>query len=381
MRLALLALLVACAEEPKKVVEAPPPPPPAEKPVEAPKPRVALWTDAEAKQLADAVLARVAENAALTCEAPPIGKPVKGSSTDEVLALVTTSTPCLEQIAAIDVNALHDKKPEALALDKQCGDEVAKAVSHAAAYTGGCSPYVVGVRADPDRMAPIFNLAWTLALHAKTAKDVPTLLAGIRVMEDLGRGRTSLIAAMISDAAIGILVKRLDELVETAKFTKAEAAATTKALSALSEGAPHYGEMLIGEHQAQALALALPLIEPAGWVPPGGPRNMPKPAGGPHPMELGAATLEAIARAAAGDLATCPPTQAIKACFVDIVDAEAKRKAPPQTQADLWQTGVRETIVETLAFQLFATGKYAEKQMNAYDQLATVGSKLGLKGL
>lgn len=382
MRLALLALLVACAEEPKKVVEAPPPPPPPVVVEPPPKPRVPLWTDADAKQLADAALARIAENQQLACTAPPLGKPVDGTSTAEVLALVTDSTPCLKQITALNSQAWHDKTAEAVAIDKQCGDEVAKLVVHAAAYKGGCSPFIVGIRVEPERLSPIFNLAWELVVHTKTAKDVPALLAGIRVMEDVGRGRVSLLTAMISSAGVGMLAKRLDELVETAKFSKAEAAATTKALSALAEGAPSYGEVLVGEHQAQALALALPLIEPAGWTPPGGPRaNMSRPSGGEHPIELGAATLEGIAKAAAGDLATCPPAMAIRPCYTGIVDAEAARKPQPEIERDLWKHGVRATIIDMLAGPLYATGRYAEKLMNAYEALATVGSKLGLKGL
>jgi hypothetical protein len=240
--LGLVPLIVACSH-PAPVAKAPPPLVVA--PPDAPRAQVRLFSDDEITAYETEMLAKLSENAKRSCPGP--NGTIAGRSASEIRELVESTDDCMKRLATVGAALKNDfatKAPDAVAIDKDCGERIAAAMHHAAAFQDGCSPYQVGVGiVVEDRLGAPIQIAHLLGYHASVAKDpakgIAMLLDALRAEQDLARGHVSLISSMVSVASLEILAARLDEILESAKLPKAKLDDLAKALDQLIAGAPN----------------------------------------------------------------------------------------------------------------------------------------------
>lgn len=245
-----------------------------------------LVTEAEIKTRLDALMARLDENAKRRCTPPRIVEKTRpGPGTDAIVQLfegkgeLAACTTKLDELAkANTLKADFDAGlPRAVAFDGACGALIADKVTDAAAHAEGCSPYQVGVRAEPEELVRAIRVAHAIAFHTKklhaagkTTEALRLALAGIRVMQDAMRGHVTLIVAMVAVAATQILADRMDEILETAKLSEEDRALVAAAIDSLLVGVPLWPDLMAGERENMDVYFAAAHLMPKGWTPPGG---------------------------------------------------------------------------------------------------------------
>lgn len=395
--------VVACS--PPKPVARPAPPvatsAPGPTPAAAPAPKALprLFSEAEIRAYEAELLARLDANAKRSCPGP--NGSVPGPSAPELAALFEgsgTLGACVQRLDAAGGHGklksdLEAKTPEVLALDKDCGETLAAAVRHAAAFQDGCSAYQLGVRAEPrSLMAPI-QIAHLIGFHASLDKDPVTaialLVAALRLMQDLERGHVTLISAMISVAASEIIGGRLDAILDTAKLPKSRLDALAGQLDQLIAAVPSFHEVLAGEREAQELYFGIAKLKGPDWTPPGGwteeLRQMTAERKGENHVadprdEAAALVASSIQSAEARDKA-CPANATLDACMQGLVQLAAVPMPPQVDTAQLWQQGktdepgmrakLRQQIIDVLA--AIASPSYAQYVAKVAGQVARLG--------
>jgi len=291
--------------------------------------------------------------------------------------------------------AIEANEPEMVALEKDCGARLAAAMHQAGGHEGGCSPYQLGLRAEPASMIPMIRIAQLLGFRARLVADkdpmkaLGILLDALRFEQDLERGHVTLIAAMIATAAGEILATRAGAILDTAKLSKAQLDALAPALDRLIAGLPSFHEILQGEREAMALYFGVGLLEGPDWVPPGGwPTGMTAhgnqgTASGKHfgdPRDEAAAELAGMMQAADERDRACPAQATLATCKagldglgnaapkeLDIVALYKQGLADP----DAMRRSIRTQIVNVLASIVQPNfGKYVDKVLGTLTHLA-----------
>ncbi len=392
MRWLPLLVVVACSH-PKPAAEpantAPAvvaPAPPA-----AAKPPIRLFTDAEIDTAVTGVLARIAENGKHGCPAPKLlADATPGSATPELLALFEGQgalADCMARLGKLNRDDFVNHTPEVGAVDKDCAEPIAAAVHKAGAFEDGCSPYQVGVHADPkERMRPMLIarlLATRAANTAIPATGINMLIDVLRMAQDLARGHVTLVSSMIAVATTEIAAEPLDALLETAKLKPAQLDSLAATLDRLIAAVPAFHEVLEGERESQEL-FAIMLVEPADWVPPGGAWDF-RPSHGEgkaiaDPRDEGGAMLFAAEVNAEDRAKACPPNASLEACMRGLGAMPQHATGDLDVMA-LWKQGqtdepgmrlrIRQQIIETLAGVAAPTfTPYAAKQASMIQRLA-----------
>jgi hypothetical protein len=248
-RLAFAAgLLVACQRQPARI-----------------------YTDKEIAELEARVLAKVAETDA-SCSKP------------ELLVLTNIFDPdCFSAFMTTKIGADAESQ-EVAKLDELCGPKTVEAFGRAALGSPSCSPYQVGVRGDAPfvatpsertrgRLAPL-HLAKLLSYHALREVDpyvgITELLIGLRVSQDLARGRINLIQLMLATAMENFVVDAAEKLLARSSLTKEQLDDVAATLDAAIESEPRLGDALQGEALSLALHYGVAGLKPKDWQPPGG---------------------------------------------------------------------------------------------------------------
>ncbi len=358
MRLLAVLALVACHQDaaPAKPVAQPSD---AAVAITADAGRPRLFDDAEIAGFENGFLAVLDANAKRSCAGPQvIGAVEHGPSAPDVVVIVEATGDLAACYARADPKVI-DAMPDRSALDHDCGTVVEAAVRRAAARDGGCSPYQVGVRADPKSMVPVFRLASLIGIHARIVarKDAVKALAialdGLRVAQDLLRGHVDLLTAMVAASATRTIAQAADDILGAAKFSRAQLADVELALDHLIEAEPPFTDILSGELEAQQLNLGMAGMEGDAWTPPGGWGDMRSDPAGTHvadPRDEAAAEFLAAAQNATVLIGACPATS-LKSCH-DAIPALPSRTAPidvPALYADFAAAAAKGDLAATRA--------------------------------
>lgn len=294
-----------------------------------------------------------AELAALPASCPREvlrGQATPGSGEAALLEAVT-----IMQAAPCD-DAFSGDDPPTDEVVNACMPAIA-AARRAVAHEDLCSPWRPGLRGTPG-LRPMLHLGKLIARVARQqlsadqpADAVSLLLDGVRLSQDLSRGRTSLIVAMVGAAITKSLVEPLTQAVAAAPPDVARRALAE--VEALQETEPTYHGVLQGEILTTQLMNIVPALEGPGWTPPGGWGDQPPPTfddpddtqtlTGDIRVDM-ALTWLAYREIADGVLAACPASADLAACASGLSDQyEAQRRATAP------QTGVEATVRLLLA--------------------------------
>ena len=246
-------------------------------PAAAPEP-VRLYTEDEIKTFQSALDVRLQATKARHCTRPLLrGTAVPSSAHDALVELALPHGPfgeCLQRYTS--AKATNADMPVFLALDRECGDEVEAAIIAAVSHDDACSPYQVGIGVLPETLAPILRSADAIGTRARArAKTDPAgaiaLVAdAIRAYQDLGRGQTNLIVAMISVAAEKTLLGHAHAILDGSHLTAPQLTALAATFDALLASEPPFGDTMLGEADSFELFLGYARVMPADWTPPGG---------------------------------------------------------------------------------------------------------------
>ena len=230
-----------------------------------------IYSDKEIAELEARVLAKVAESDA-SCSKP------------ELAAFVDAlSDECLKACKEYDgsrrayTSMLEDNVDsiEIARLDELCGADVLAAFGRAAVASPSCSPYQVGVR-NYGEAALLDRLHQThvLVRHALREMDpyvaLTELLLGIRVYQDLARGRIDSMQWMIASSVEALLIAASDRILSRASLSADQLADLAATLDAALESEPSPTDALQGDAISTALHYGVAGLKPADWQPPGG---------------------------------------------------------------------------------------------------------------
>ena len=349
----------------------------------APEPR--LITDEEIAAKEAALKARI--TAPINCKRPVLrGTATPGEA--DLYPLIAGTDECSKEVAAIGKGDLREAvkagAPDALAWDAKCGVQLATQVSTLVAYEGACSPLQLG-GSHPDEekaMMGQLRIAHLLGQRARIVgkTDVTAalwmLLDGIRVFQDLERGRTSLIHAMVSGAGKGILLVHAREMLSSGQPVLTDLPALIAAVDNLIATEPPMASILKFEGDTMAVTINKP----------GSPQGT-----GAHlanPKEE-AALMYYLAEANAADHAkACPPTASFLACKTGLValakpapELDGKDKVIGDLMRSLREAKnveesrvlIRDKIVEILRQMMpSAFAEYPEKRAEILVRLASL---------
>jgi hypothetical protein len=290
-----------------------------------------IYTDAEIADLEARVMAKVAETDA-SCSHP------------ELLAFATSlDADCRKACRALE-NSRRPFSPmleesvdtnEVAALDEKCAANTLAALGRAAMVSPGCSPYQVGVHAEPgdnigkDQPSFIDSVYVTnlLLRHALREVDayvaITELLIGIRVYQDFGRGRINLIQSNLGSAMEGMVIAAAEKILSRASLTNEQLDDVAATLDVAIENEPWPGETLQGEAVHLALHHGVAALKPKDWQPPGGRSDLTSSNEGPkssaHDSRDDAAQMMAAGlRMAAQYAQQCPASASLAACFANL---------------------------------------------------------------
>src|SRR4051812_46081987 len=201
-----------------------------------------LYSDSDIKQLTDGVTARLAENAKRSCTAPKmLGATTPDPVGPELIALVE-GTPELAPCTGIE-----EPPPT-------CGPLLTALAHRAAAHDHGCSPWQVGVRAQPARLFGLLQLAKVIAAEQGDPMTVlGEILDAARTEQDAMRGHVTRITSVLASKSIEILAARAGTILETAQLTSAQLDDLAGALDRLIAAMPTFGEDLAGDRDFKEL--------------------------------------------------------------------------------------------------------------------------------
>lgn len=250
----------------------------------------AVISPAQLAAMEKALLAEAKANQSKKCPRPLLrGRPLAGSADRALLAIIKKGDAALEGcfkfLSARDREIRKFlKAPESRispSLEKiiQSCEPLALTVASAARHREACSPFLTGRRALPN-MIRFMRMAKGLSLlvrgllqEGKAEKAINLALDGLRVSQDLSRGRgTPLIVAMVAVAASKIIGDfALRVVLNSGKpLGRPLLQRLQRELKILVRTEPPFREFLASETQSLALQTWLPLLKGPGWVPPGG---------------------------------------------------------------------------------------------------------------
>lgn len=238
-------------------------------------PSAQLFSDAEIATFRAELDARLATTAKQACRAGADlaaiiepGKAPHAACVEQVVQFVRNLPP------SETPNELLEKHvPDAVALDEVCGPTLEALVVAAADHAETCAPYQTGVRVTPDLLGALatwkflsYRAKWIVE-RGDRERGTTLLLALLRTAQDLGRGRTQLMPAMISIAEVGIIADRLDAILAALEPIQLDRIAT--ALDRALADVPRFTDLMAGERDLLEVAYAMGALDPA-WIPPGG---------------------------------------------------------------------------------------------------------------
>lgn len=270
--------------------------------------RPRLVSDAELATLEGELMSAVRQYRVATCPRPVLRGSPKSGVADSLIVSVIEAGPahkaCLQRLSK-DADALSkalylpkEKLPRGwpkrnrstarplddpaadlsafAELQKSCAPLIEK-LRAATQYGQVCSPYLPGRRGLP-RFIVQLRLMKLIALQArqllkvgKAREALELLLDAMRFNQDLARGDASLISAMISVAATGLLTPYLELALNSDKpLPEALLSQLERELALLSKSEEHPLSFLRGDHRGLLLTMVLPRLKGPGWTPPGG---------------------------------------------------------------------------------------------------------------
>jgi hypothetical protein len=300
-----------------------------------------IYTDADIAKLEAQVMAKVAETDA-SCSKPEL-LDFAGALDDEC-GRACMDIDEVRRPKGSDVNVDSN---EVAAVDEQCGAKVLAAFGRAAWASPGCSPFQIGVRAEPSGtevpgVSGFMRQMHTnhiVVRHALREIDpyvgVTELLMGIRVYQDLSRGRIDLLQSSIAASNEESLVRAAEKILQRSSLAKEQLDDLAATLDTLIELEPHFSEMLQGEALSVALHMGVGLLKPLDWQPPGGRGELTLsnqgPARGQHDRRDDAAQLIAAELELSDRYARqCPPSATLAACYT----AMPNENGPPTWDAN-----------------------------------------------
>lgn len=220
---------------------------------------------------------KVAAHRGLTCLRPPLrGAATEGPARDHLLSLVEPKAAvatCIELAkGADDLKSVLDvtqpvDSPDTMSavterIQQHCG-MIPELVARAVAHEDACSPYLAGTRDVPagptmirvGRILPV--LARDRAREGKTADALRLLFDGVRLGDDLRRGPTDLMVAMVATVVSRMPLNVAEAILNSAPLlAAADLDALVGEADALLATVPGFGEALAGERVA-AIGLIL----------------------------------------------------------------------------------------------------------------------------
>lgn len=254
-------------------------------------PLLSLATPAEVDAAEAEVMEWVREIQERTCPRPVLrGATVAGASADAIVAIVEgtgVTKACVEYMSEHS----HAFVPESWEAFFDTGEGIperaqeglfvpcealAGQVAGAVAHGDGCSPWRPGVRGNPS-FIPLLRLTKVAVVMGRagyTQGSAVELAHGaldwLRLYQDVYRGGGTLIAAMVSAAAVEIQVRWLRWILTQGHLDAAAMREIVDELGILLDTDPSIGLVLQADGLWSALQLALPLRHGPDWVPPGG---------------------------------------------------------------------------------------------------------------
>jgi hypothetical protein len=338
---------------------------PGESGKESSKPvtRPALVSKAELKTLEDQAMTEIEKYRQMKCPRPVLrGKALPGSGNADMIAVIegtSETADCrkllkdkseeLFEALSFEENTpvagrpargwrearpLNDPKAatdQLLFIEGACSQAI-NLVRRAVKYEEACSPYLPGRRGEPALITHVRILRVLAAaarrylVEGRTREGVDLLLDGLRFGQDMSRGGSSLIEAMVSSAAGKALFQVLELAFNQPKPIGEKYLDTiSKELSLLIETEVHPGTILRGEMWTMILYSIMPAVKGKGWVPPGGWGTEGRPADSADQDVLGSKVFGASPKddMAVAWMATLETGQEqIKACPTDKLPIE-----------------------------------------------------------
>ncbi|MBW1871693.1 MAG: hypothetical protein JRJ19_06490 [Deltaproteobacteria bacterium] len=270
--------------------------------------RPALVSQAELKTLEDKALAEIEKYRQMKCPRPVLrGTAIAGSGNADMIAVIegnSETADCrklLEQKSEQLFEALNFEEKTAVAgrplrgwrearplddpkastdkilfLEGACSQAI-NLVRRAVKYEEACSPYLPGRRGEPALIIHIRTMRILAAtarrylMEGRTRECVELLLDGLRFGQDMSRGGSSLLEAMVSAAAGKVLYQVLELAFNQPKPIGEKYLETvSKELTQLIKTDVHPGTILRGEMWTMILYSVMPAVKGKDWVPPGG---------------------------------------------------------------------------------------------------------------
>jgi len=284
----------------------------------APKPAVAPLAPEAIEPYKTRLDAALAENAARACPRPVLrGEARPGNADPAIRALMEPSGPlqaCYEAVAG---------KQD---LGRPCAS-LPDAVQRAVAHEDACSPYLLGRNPAPPSLTPYMRIGTALAslgdarIAAGQARQGWALwLDGIRLGQDLARGGTTWLEAMVAHAGAMSLIEHAHEVVARdglRGLSAADVDAVRGELRALVGSEPHPRTHMLADPLYPLLYEVVPPLMPPGWTPPGGwppDQTHPGPAEPREQRQL-LVTWQVLERIAAKQAEACPANSDVAQCL------------------------------------------------------------------
>jgi len=240
-----------------------------------------LFTDTEIEVFERSARAAGRENALRECKRAPLrgaavpGKadgaivaliePEKGGEIEACLALVGERGDELSKALREGESRALSQRASALGSDESAGvlgivearcAPVLSKMREALQHEDACSAYLPGRREKPDRLINLVRLSEVAAVFARKARRegrareaAEIALDGLRFNQDLCRGGSEMIFAMLSTVGTGRLAAELSALIGGPRdqVTEELLSEIDGELSALIEGEPHPADILLAE--------------------------------------------------------------------------------------------------------------------------------------
>lgn len=314
---------------------------------------VRVWTDAELAELEASLGKRIDENNKRSCVRPVLrGTPTPGSAGPDIVALAGTTgavATCLRDVAIAEQDGklgelIDQRAPQVVSLVEKCGPDLEKAITAIVQHEDACSPYQTGVRADPGTgLTSMLRASRMLALRGRLRAESGDVVGGLwlqletaRAMQDLRRGQTSVIVAMIATAAEKAAIDAVHAIMSTSQVPLRSIGELDTAIEALIASTPHIADSFHGDVDYSTLHMGVARGKPAAWSPPGGRTDITASDAPRHnemidPRDEAAMMLaHGTQRRAVFDTA-CPTTATWEACVRQLGAEKSKRSTSPSS--------------------------------------------------
>lgn len=275
-------------------------------------PPIAAETLAPYQQRLEAALA---ENARRSCPRPVLrGEPVPGRA-DAAIRAIMEPSPALK--------ACLDAVGEETDVLEPCATLPA-AVRAAVAHADACSPYLLGRNPSPPSLTPYVRTAKALVAigdawieDGRSPEAWALWLDGVVLGQDLARGGTTWLEAMVSHAGAMILIDHAHEAVERSGLSSEASDAIRRELATLVASEPHPRTHMLGDRLYPLVHEVAPKLLPEGWTPPGGwpPHQSPPGVAGPAEPPQFFIVWQTLERIAAKQAEACPADSDVATCL------------------------------------------------------------------